>query len=103
MPHTRKIDELHEVTIRSDRRRTGGWESRGDIFVSATGKDLGVTVHGERPNDELRRGTRLRGSTDMVPQSTPASGRRVIPPSERQSPQPERGRGGEGLPLRPSL
>ena len=47
MPHTRKIDDLHEVTIRSDRRRTGGWESRGDIFVSATGNDVGVTVHGE--------------------------------------------------------
>ena len=47
MPHTRKIDDLHDVTIRSDRRRTGGWESRGDIFVSATGNDVGVTVHGE--------------------------------------------------------
>jgi hypothetical protein len=47
MPHTRKIDDLHEVTIRSDRRRSGGWESRGDIFVTATGMDIGVTVHGE--------------------------------------------------------
>lgn len=47
MPHTRKIDDLHEVTIRSDRRRTGGWESRGDIFVSATQRDIGVTVRGE--------------------------------------------------------
>lgn len=47
MPHTRKIDDLYEVTIRSDRRRTGGWESRGDIFVSANGKDVGVTVHGQ--------------------------------------------------------
>lgn len=40
MPHTRKIDDFHEVTIRSDRRRTGGWESRGDIFVSATSATL---------------------------------------------------------------
>lgn len=47
MPHTRKIDDLHDVTIRSDRRRTGGWESRGDIFVRATQRDVGVTVHGE--------------------------------------------------------
>ena len=47
MPHTRNIDNLHEVTIRSDRRRTGGWESRGDIFVSATQRDIGVTVHRE--------------------------------------------------------
>lgn len=47
MPHTRKIDDLYEVTIRSDRRRTGGWESQGDIFVSATQRDIGVTVHGE--------------------------------------------------------
>ena len=47
MPHTRKIDDLHKVTIRSDKRRSGGWESQGDIFVTATGKDVGVTVHGE--------------------------------------------------------
>lgn len=47
MPHTRKIDDLHEVTIRSNRRRTGGWESRGDIFLSATQRDIGVAVHGE--------------------------------------------------------
>lgn len=47
MPHTRRIDDVHEVTIRSDRRRAGGWESRGDIFLSATGRDLGVTVAGE--------------------------------------------------------
>lgn len=47
MPHSRKIDDVHEVTIRSDRRRSGGWESRGDIVVSATGKEVGVTVHGE--------------------------------------------------------
>lgn len=46
MPHTRKIDDLHEVTIRSDRRRTGGWESRGDIFLSATQREIGMTVHG---------------------------------------------------------
>ena len=47
MPHTRKIDDLHEVTIRSDKRGNGGWESRGDIFLSATQRDIGVTVHGE--------------------------------------------------------
>ena len=46
MPHTRKVDDLHEVTIRSDKRRSGGWESQGDIFGSATGKYVGVTVHG---------------------------------------------------------
>ena len=48
MPYTRKIDDLHEVTSRSDRRRADGWESRGDIFLSATQRDIGVTVHGAR-------------------------------------------------------
>lgn len=47
MPHTRKIDDRYSVTIRSDRRRTGGWESEGDIFVTATCKDIGVTLTGE--------------------------------------------------------
>ena len=47
MPHTREIDDRHSVTIRSDRRPRGGWESTGDIFVTATCKDIGVTVHGE--------------------------------------------------------
>lgn len=47
MPHTRKIDDRYSVTIRSDRRRTGGWESEGDIFVTTTCKDIGVTVTGE--------------------------------------------------------
>jgi len=47
MPHTREVDDRHSVTIRSDQRRTGGWESQGDIFVTATCKDVGVTVRGE--------------------------------------------------------
>jgi hypothetical protein len=48
MPHTRKVDDRHSVTIRSDRRRGGGgWESTGDIFVTATNEDVGPTVHGE--------------------------------------------------------
>jgi hypothetical protein len=47
MPHTRQLDDRHSVTIRSDRRRSGGWESEGDIFVTATCKDIGVTVRGE--------------------------------------------------------
>ena len=47
MPHTREIDDRHSVTIRSDRRARGGWESAGDIFVTATCRDIGVTVHGE--------------------------------------------------------
>ena len=47
MPHTRKIDDIHDLTIRSDRRCAGGWESQGDIFVRATQRDIGVTVHGE--------------------------------------------------------
>lgn len=47
MPNTRKVDDRHSVTIRSDHRRGGEWESDGDIFVTATGKDVGVTVHGE--------------------------------------------------------
>lgn len=47
MPHTREIDDRHSVTIRSDRRPRGGWESRGDIFVTTTCRDIGVTVHGE--------------------------------------------------------
>ena len=46
MPSTQKVDDRHSVTIRSDRRRTGGWESDGDIFVTATCKDVGATVHG---------------------------------------------------------
>ena len=57
MPCTRKLDERHSVTIRSDRRRSGGWESEGDIFVTATQKDIGVTVHGEGrtlPSSEAR-------------------------------------------------
>lgn len=47
MPNTRKLDDRLSVTIRSDRRRGSGWESEGDIFVTATGKDTGVSVHGE--------------------------------------------------------
>lgn len=47
MPHTRKIDDRHSVTIRSDQRRGGGWESEGDIFVTATCRDIGVTVRGD--------------------------------------------------------
>ena len=47
MPHTRKVDDRHSVTIRSDRRRGGGWESNGDIYVTATNEDAGPTVHGE--------------------------------------------------------
>ena len=48
MPCTRKVDDRHSVTIRSDRRRRGGgWESEGDIFVTATCRDIGVTVRGE--------------------------------------------------------
>jgi hypothetical protein len=47
MPHTRKIDDLHDVTIRSDRRRSGGWEAEGDIFIIATQRHVGVTVRGE--------------------------------------------------------
>lgn len=47
MPCTRKLDERHSVTIRSDRRRSGGWESEGDIFVTATQKDIDVIVRGE--------------------------------------------------------
>lgn len=47
MPHTREVDDRHSVTIRSDQRRRGGWESQGDIFVTTTCKDVGVTVHGE--------------------------------------------------------
>lgn len=46
MPCTRKIDDRHSVTIRSDRRRGGGWESEGDLFVTATCRDIGVTVRG---------------------------------------------------------
>jgi hypothetical protein len=47
MPSTRKIDDRHSVTIRSDRRPRGGWESKGDVFVTATCRDIGVTVRGE--------------------------------------------------------
>ncbi len=48
MPHTRKVDDRHSVTIRSERRRDrGGWESTGDIYVTATNEDVGPTVHGE--------------------------------------------------------
>ena len=47
MPHTRQVDDRHSVTIRSDRRPRGGWESQGDIFVTRTCRDIGVTVHGE--------------------------------------------------------
>ena len=47
MPNTRKLDDRHSVTIRSDRRRGRGWESEGDIVVTAARKDTGVTVHGE--------------------------------------------------------
>ena len=47
MPNTRKIDELYSVTIRSDKRRGGGWESEGEIFLTATCRDIDVTVRGE--------------------------------------------------------
>ena len=47
MPCTREIDDRHSVTIRSDRRTRGGWESGGGIFVTATCKNIGVTVRGE--------------------------------------------------------
>lgn len=47
MPNTRKIDGRHSVTIRSNKRRGGGWGSEGGIFVTATGKDVGLTVRGE--------------------------------------------------------
>lgn len=49
MPSTQKVDDRHSVTIRSDRRNGGGWESVGDIFVTATCRDVGATVHGEGP------------------------------------------------------
>jgi hypothetical protein len=57
MPCTREIDDRHSVTIRSDKRRGVGWESEGDIFVTATCKDIGVTVRGEgrtMPSSEAR-------------------------------------------------
>lgn len=47
MPHTRPIDDRYSVTIRSDRRVRGGWESEGEIFLTATCMDIGVTVRGE--------------------------------------------------------
>lgn len=47
MPNTRRIDELYSVTVRSEKRRGGGWESEGEIFVTATCRDIGVTVRGE--------------------------------------------------------
>ncbi len=47
MPYTREVNDRHSVTIRSDRRPHGGWEAEGDIFVTATCKDIGVTVRGE--------------------------------------------------------
>lgn len=47
MPCTRKVDDRHSVTIRSGRRNGCGWESAGDIFITATCKDVGATVHGE--------------------------------------------------------
>ena len=46
MPSTRKVDDRYSVTIRSD-RRASGWQSEGDIFVTATCRDVGVTVQGE--------------------------------------------------------
>ena len=47
MPHTRQVDDRYSVTIRSDRRAGGGWESEGEIFLTATCRDIGVTVRGE--------------------------------------------------------
>lgn len=47
MPHTRKVGDRHSVTIRSNHRRTGGWESEGDIFLTACCTNVGVTVHGK--------------------------------------------------------
>ncbi len=46
MPHTRKIDATHEVTIRSDRARRGGWVSEGDIYISSQGTGVGASVEG---------------------------------------------------------
>lgn len=47
MPYTREIDDRYSVTIRSDGCPRGGWEAEGDIFVTTTCKDIGVTVRGE--------------------------------------------------------
>lgn len=47
MPHTRQVDDRYSVTIRSDRRVGDGWESEGEIFLTATCRDIGVTVRGE--------------------------------------------------------
>ena len=47
VPCTRKIDDRFDVTIRSDRRRSGGWEAEGTIFATATGKPVGPAVSGE--------------------------------------------------------
>ena len=44
---TSKIDERYSVTIRSDKRRGGGWGAEGEIYVTATGRDIGVTVRGQ--------------------------------------------------------
>ena len=57
MPCTRPIDDTHSVTISSDRRHGGGWESTGDIFLTANCRDIGVTVRGEGrtlPSSETR-------------------------------------------------
>lgn len=48
MPYTRKLDERHSVTIRSDQPSRGVWVAEGEIFKTAEpGCDLGKIVHGE--------------------------------------------------------
>jgi hypothetical protein len=47
MPCTVKLNDYYSVTISSDRERSGGWESEGEIFITATCRDIGVSVSGE--------------------------------------------------------
>lgn len=44
---TSKLDERYSVTIRSDKRRGGGWEAEGQVFAASTGRNIGVSVRGE--------------------------------------------------------
>jgi len=67
MPHTRKIDDRYSVTIRSDRRRTGGWESEGDVFRHRDLQRYRGDRERRRANHVRRRGPRIRRSTAMVP------------------------------------
>lgn len=47
MPCSVQLDDHLSVTIRSDRGRRGGWEARGELYVTATCRDVGVSVSGE--------------------------------------------------------